>query len=240
MTYRPQPNAESILNYSLKLIQSVPYDITLRWLYYRLVQDGLLEKSKRDMDRLKNWTLRARKGFWNGWNPMTLNDDTRNAIIRGLPRDMIPAEPDRILPQKNYIEIWYEAHAMTRQFWYYTKDKFITLVPFHGDAGIHYKWKIAKRLEERHDVYHKPIIILYFGDCDKKGQMIPRSALKDITKWCSADFTFVHCGLTLEQTHRFNLSDNPERPGSYQWESLSEEQAESIIMDNLMQYWTDT
>jgi hypothetical protein len=45
-----------------------------------------------------------------------------------------------------------------------------------------------------------------------------------------------HCRLTLEQAKTFNLPENPERPGQFQWESLSDEQAASLIVPALEKY----
>lgn len=237
MNYTPTKPTEEILNEALKTINSVPYNVSLRWTFYQLVQRyGFPKKSYR---RFLEWSIRARKNFWNGWSPNTLYDGTRSALVRGVPTNVVPAQPDRIKDQKNYIELWFEANAMLDQFWYYTKDFYVTLVPFGGDASIPFKWEIAKRLEDRYETYSKPIIILYFGDCDPKGKMIPESALKDIRNWCSAPFVFVYCGLTLEQAKRFKAIENPEKPGQYQWEALEDGSAKEIILNNLSKYLGD-
>lgn len=233
--YKPQPKQIEILNLALEIINSVPYIPSTRWAFYQIVQRGKI--AKKDVHNFDHWLSRARKSFWNGWAPDTLSDSIRHAIIRGLPHPMIPAQPDRIKDQKYYVELWFEARAMENQFWYYTKEYYVTMVPFGGDASIAYKWEIAKRLEGRHEQYHKPIVILYFGDCDKKGFMIPESALNDIRDWCIVDFEFIRCGLTLEQAKKYRLPENPERLGQYQWEALSDEQAGELILSNLKKYW---
>ena len=85
---------------------------------------------------------------------------------------------DKMMHQGYYVELWFEAKAMRAQFEHYTK--YITLRPFGGDPSIPYKWQAAQELERASKYYNKPIVILYFGDYDKKGLSIPESALKDI------------------------------------------------------------
>ena len=116
---------------------------------------------------------------------------------------------------------------MIGQFGHYTRE--ITLRPFGGDPSIPYKWHIAKQLEQASETYGKPIVILYFGDLDDKGQQIPESAAADIRDWSRAEFDFIHCGLNVEQVERLSVPEDPERPGKYQWEALTDEQAREII-----------
>jgi hypothetical protein len=114
----------------------------------------------------------------------------------------------------------------------------ISLIPFGGDYTIEPKWRVAKKLERWYDEYRLPIVILYFGDCDRKGRKIPESAFRDIHKWCSAPFEVRPCGLTLEQAQQYNLPENPERLGQYQWEALDDPQAAQIILNALDQVWS--
>jgi hypothetical protein len=135
---------------------------------------------------------------------------------------------DKWYSQDYYVELWFEAKAMRGQFEYYTNH--ITLRPFGGDASIYFKWKIAEELTEAAEKYNKPIVILYFGDLDPKGMQIPESAVKDIREWASVDFEFIRCGLNPGDEIRFNIPENPDKPGTYQWEALSDEAAQSLIL----------
>lgn len=233
--YRPHKKTAEILNWAMDIIKSVPYKPSSRWLFYQLVQNYGLPKKAAGIFTL--WTSRARKRFWNGWSPDTLSDSIRKPIIRGWPTKEIPAEPDRIKEQDYYVELWFEARAMTEQFLFHTEDYFVTMTPFGGELSIPMKSDAAKRLEYAAKRWKKPIIILYFGDCDKKGNSIPMNALKDIREWCSVPFEFIRCGLTLEQAREYNIPDNPDKPGEYQWEALDDEHAKNLIIGNLEKYW---
>lgn len=219
---------------------SVAYAVSLRWLFYRLLQDGTYHE-KSDYGRLKNLVAKARKEFYEDWEPNILADDTRRSIERGGGGDPDFSVEDEITGladyldfqishfhnQKYYVELWFEAKAMIGQFEHYTRE--ITLRPFGGDPSIPFKWHIAKRLEQASETYGKPIVILYFGDLDDKGLQIPESAAADIRKWSDAEFEFIHCGLNAEQVERLGVPEDPERPGKYQWEALTDDQAHEII-----------
>ncbi len=180
-------------------------------------------------------------------------DDTREIIPRGTGFNGTPEEwlemtleeikngefycwMDRTDYQDYYIEIWFEARGMADQFKYYTEG--ITLVPMGGQPSIVYKWEIAKRLEKVSDLHaDKEIIILYFGDLDLGGERIKGAVERDVRKWCWADFTIIDCGLNSSQVDDFNVIENPDRPGEYQWVSLSDEGANEIITNALESYW---
>lgn len=243
--YRPSPRIGEILGWCLKRVEAVPYRVTARWLFYRLVQERGFQKGQ--YKRFLKWISRARKAFYNGWAPDTLADDTRQAHMRGYGYDSPEAWMenfkneryvlDKYAVQRSICEVWFEAEAMYSQFNHYMESYHITLRPFKGDASIDYKWRIAKTLEGLAG-YGKPIIILYFGDLDPKGLEIPNNALKDIHVWCSTPFQFIRCGINKEHIAEFNLVENPEKPGTYQWEALSEAQAQKLILGNLEKHWS--
>lgn len=256
--YNPSKRVAKILEFAMKTIKSVPYKTSSRWVFYQIYQNlGIPKKNVKLFDK---WTSRARKNFWNGWKPDTMYDSIREMTIRGMGYDS-PEEwfetfkektclLDKIRHQKYYMMMWFEARAMQDQFKHYTRNRYISLVPFGGDASIPYKWKIAKHLEEMFDIYGKPIVILYFGDFDDKGMLIPESAIKDIRKWCKLEFIreglpkpgqvlYHRVGLNEEHIEQFKIPDSPEEPGKYQWEALNDRNARHLILSTLRKFWSD-
>ena len=77
--------------------------------------------------------------------------------------------------------------------------------------------------------YGIPIKVFYFGDRDPKGEQIDQSALADIEDWCDIPFEFQRMGLSAEQALAMGVPENPEKPGEYQWEALTDGQAASLI-----------
>lgn len=263
MSYKPTPESKHILQRAWGWIQSVPYAVTVRWIFYRLLQDGTYSE-KKGYRHLLALLSKARKGFYGEWRPWTLADDTRAPILmqrRGYyglhlrgdgfkdekswlerMREEINCPLDKWASQPVYIEIWFEAAAMQGQFLHYANEN-VPLLAFRGDISIPEKWRTAERLADRYKELGKPIHIYYFGDKDAKGETIPVSAWKDIGTWAAA--LLINQGVEPEKTkeilnyHRVGINENqigalgipenPERPGTYQWEALNDEQAKYLI-----------
>jgi hypothetical protein len=235
--YRPNSKSRAILARAWEHVQSVKYDVSARWLFYRLLQDGIYSK-KKDYQRFLSLTSRARHNYWNGWRPDTLTDETRERIVRGV-GDSNPSEwarsvalyttckLDKWVGQSAYVEIWFEANAMASQFRLHTR--YITLVPFGGMPSIPYKWEIAQSIDRAARIYGLPIKVLYFGDLDPAGETIPETSLADIRGWCGVDFEFIRAGLNPGDEVRYSIPENPDHPGAYQWEALDAGAAGELI-----------
>lgn len=265
--YQPYGKTKIILDRAMQHIRSVGYQVSVRWVFYRLLQESLY-KNKADYNNFITLTSRARKSWYAGWHPALLADETRSMNIF-LDEGDIP-EPDigsliedEIKTAKKEIEyhreqvynyrhffeyridsnfyqdrfcmILFEARAMSQQFKTHTHG--LTLCPFGGQPSIPYKWRIAKFIEQQCQKYGKDAIVLYFGDLDDAGLTIFNSGIEDIREWCGATVEFVRCGLTEEQAAKYNIPENFEHPGSYQWEALTDPQAREIIKESLQRYY---
>lgn len=246
-TYQPRKEQAIILDAAMAHIQSVPYRVSARWLFYRLLQDSLYHHKDDYHGKFLPLTAKARKRFYDAWHPSTLADDTRQVILGGAgfanPNEWLNAVIEQVTflkdkwpNQDNYVELWFEAAAMVGQFQYYTEE--IPLLAFHGDISIPEKWITAKRLEACAHQYDLPVIIIYFGDDDPKGWDIPKAALADIRAWCDIDFEFVRGGLNPGDAERFGIPANPDKPGTYQWEALADNQAGTLITDMVSRYYS--
>jgi len=237
MTWNPQPENIKLLDFAMAQIKSVPYPVSSRWTFYRLLQHGFLpNKSKKWVSKIDYLLSRARKGFYQEWRPDTLVDSIRQTNFKGELFAGFEVLLDTIEEQDCYVQLWFEAEAMHGQFEHYTKDYRVSLIPFRGDCSIPIKWNIAKKLEEIGAKYQKPIQILYFGDCDRKGFQILDAAVKDIRAWCKFPFDLERVGLTQEQAKEFGLPENPEKIGTYQWEALDDQHAGKLILEALSKH----
>lgn len=264
MGYKPRPESDRIIKRAWAYVQSVDYAVTARWVFYRLLQDGTYIE-KKGYKHLLALLSKARKEFYENWRPWTLSDDTRAPLLMQrtgyygihLRGDGFDSEEEwlgrlnkelncplnRWANQSVYIEIWFEAAAMQGQFAYYANEN-IPLLAFHGDVSIPEKWRAAKRLAAAWFRYKKPIKILYYGDYDEKGLIIPSSAWHDIELWTYSivankgrkeaqdfyeQFSLTRVGINEGQIDELGIPENPEKPGTYQWEALDDEQAQSLI-----------
>lgn len=232
-------------------IHSVPYKVSLRWVFYRLLQDGIY-KEKGDYEH--KWKNQASKWRHDGtWPPDLLEDASREVVYRGVSRAWSGekiiqrlSDSDRLamylkdshfIDQGCYTELWFEARAMTEQFRHYTRG--VVLRPFGGSYSIPLKYLAAKELAQYASEFNKPAVVLYFGDSDDAGQTIFKSSTtgkKGFTKWCEIPVEVVWCGLTEEQAHYYNVPEDPDHPGKWQWEALTDEQAREIITHGVQEY----
>lgn len=243
-SYNPRPETAAMLDRAFELVESVPYQVSARWLFYRLLQEGYYSTKQDYTNKFLKAVSSARHAFYNGWRPDTLADETRESITGGDgwkdPAGWLKAvagakcKLDKWYSQPVYLECWYEARAMTDQFRHYTNH--VTLRPMGGQPSIPYKWQAAKDIERAAREYGNPVVILYFGDLDPAGETISEVIERDISAWCNVLFEFVRCGLTEEQVQRYNVPENIEHPGAYQWEALTDEGARDIITGNIDQF----
>ena len=240
----PQKKSKAILARAWEHVQSVPYPVTSRWLFYRLYQEGWYTKKSDYDDKFLKLTSKARHNFYGVWRPDTLTDDRRSPVMRGhgyltpgawleWMQENAACQLARWAGQRWYVEIWFEADAMQRQFEYYTDN--LVLRPFGGAPSIDYKWQAAKELEYFADLYGLTPKVLYFGDWDDTGREIPEVAAEHIAGWCGVDFDFIRVGLNAGDVERFGLSEAIDKPG-YQWEALDDEPAGAMITEAVARY----
>lgn len=264
MGYTPREGSKAILDRAWLWVQSVEYSVTVRWVFYRLLQDSVYS-TKSGYKHLLGLLSKARKEFYGEWRPWSLADDSRAPILmeregyyslymRGASfpdektwlvtlRQELNCPLDRWATQEVYAEIWFEAGAMQGQFLHYANEN-VPLLAFHGDISIPEKWRAARRIADAWERYHHPIEIFYYGDYDPKGMIIPDSAWRDIKLWAYSiiaqkgreaakefyeHLNFTRVGINETQLEEMALPENPERPGTYQWEALSDQQAADLI-----------
>ena len=239
---------EEILDRAYAHVQSVDYRVDLRWVFYRLYQEGFYQVKGDYKNKFNHLISKARHTCFKEWRPDTLTDDTREIIVRagGYP-DTESAEEDlksRLINvariqvdhfhrQDYYIQIWFEARGMAGQFKKYTRC--IDLAPMGGMASVPFKFALAESITEAAAIYNKPVKILYFGDEDEAGHKIARISKKDVARWTKVPFEVIWCGLTPQQIERYRIPRHPDKKG-YQWVALEDPAAGEIITSTVAQH----
>lgn len=247
MTYKPRAETAALLDAAWNFVQSVSYQVSARWLFYRLLQESWVS-SKDDYKKVISVLSSARKRFYRGWRPDTIADDTRSVEQAGVGYrsvdEWLSAVPEQVFSyvdrweeQDNFVIVCFEAAAMAGQFDFYLPP-FVPRVAFKGDVSIPAKWKIARLLTAAHLRYQVPVKLVYFGDLDPKGLIIPESAVTDIGAWLGpgVDFEYIRAGLNPGDENTYDLPENPDRPGTFQWEALDDNAAEGLITGAIASY----
>jgi hypothetical protein len=244
MTYNPRGRNKEIAEAAWEIVQSLPYQVSLRYVFYALLQQGYYA-NKDGYAKWKKLAVRLRRSYYGGWRPWTLADDTRSSMVRVRTVDdvadwmnwvrRIPYRVDRWPSQTYYVECWFEARAMASQFRYYVPDH-ITLVPMGGQPSLELRWQCIERMRDRGEQYDIEPVVVYFGDLDLGGGWIRDSVREDVDDWGQGAITFIDAGLNAEQVQRWGVPENIERPGAYQWEAVTDDAARGIIESALEPY----
>lgn len=235
MAYEPRKCNVPIVEAAMEHVESVSYKVGLRWVFYRLLQDGYYTR-KEDYNRWKSLCSKVRKEFYGGWEPDTLIDEGRSISTSYSPLtavEMLELLPgyitirDSIFGQAEEIPfLIYESATSDGQFEHLAP--YFDRAALRGDASIPHKWEIAQRIARLSVTYNLPVRILYFGDYDEKGLEIPENMLADVEPWCDCEFEYTRVGITPEQAELYGV---PPKDGkeTYEWEALDADAAKEVI-----------
>ena len=219
MSWQPIPENQAILYAAMGHINSIDYRVGARWVFYRLLQDNFYTQ-KEDYKRWIKLSAKARKEDYDGWMPNTLVDNGRHVIGSGQPRDVntllrqLPwytdIKPNIFEGATSIPFLIFEADTMSGQFQHFASD--FDRAALRGDASLDHKWNIAMRIDDLYKRYKLPVHVLYFGDCDPKGLIIPESAMNDIWEWAEhGEFIkFTRIGINPEHAKEFNIQHSRE------------------------------
>src|SRR5258708_37953828 len=80
--WKPQAKTALMLARALEIIKSVAYEVSARWLFYRLLQESFYGSKDDYHNRFLPAISDARHEEYGGWNPFNLSYNTRIAILR--------------------------------------------------------------------------------------------------------------------------------------------------------------
>lgn len=179
---------QTILRLAKETLENEP-GISLRRVHYLLCSNGEAKQigyvnSKKQYDSLSKICTDARKS---GDLEYSLFSDSTRAIHRSVNwnnlADFSEAvskwyERSRWQDQGCYCELLYEKDGLTPVLREVAAQWQMTHRSLHGTASSTCCWKIAETFAEV--PYDKPIHVLYFGDFDCAGEMIPSAMLSHV------------------------------------------------------------
>jgi hypothetical protein len=253
----PRKKVARILERASQVVQETPYKVTVRFVFYVLWQEGYFhffhgtakQKPKaqayHEFDRYTAKLRRSPQEIQDRF-PMEFADNRRDPLmrtnwimsgndwIRRLQKGLV-CKIDKMTNQDCYVTVAFEAEAMLSQFEYVTEPYGVSLWPFSGHASVSYLKRIASFINIVNELTGKPVMVLYFGDYDPAGEIIPETAFRHVRKWVNTPFSAYRVGLNLDQVERYGIEEDPDRPGKFQWEAVSAGAAEEIITGALDQ-----
>jgi hypothetical protein len=208
--------ANVILNANVK----AGYTMTLRQLYYQLVQSGVIENNKNSYERLGSVINDARRAGLVDW--AAIEDRGRNLNKWGLYKD-----PNDFLNQmiKYYLEdIWRDQDTYVETW--IEKDALIGVlerpcghfrVPYFACRGYPSTSElyVASKRFDRQAGKGKRGVILYLGDHDPAGMDIPRANQENLDLFCRrADIELKRIALNMDQIEELGIvSDQTTKVG---------------------------
>jgi hypothetical protein len=183
------------------------YVLTLRQLYYQLVSKDIIPNNDKEYSKLSNILKKGRMAGIVDW--ASIEDRVRVPKIPYYVKDVEDAIKDtiqqyrlnRMLGQKNNIEIWVEKDALSNVLYRVSSKYHIRLMINRGYSSVSAMYDAHNRLDSGD-------YILYFGDHDPSGMDMIRD-VKDRLLEFGKDIIVNPIALTMEQINKFSPPPNP-------------------------------
>ena len=215
-----------------------------RNLFYRLVQDGLVDKTEGAYKTLIKHLVNMRRS---GDIPYSVVDGRHPA---GPPRSTLGATP-RAGSATNpaitagicgrrptcRVEVWCESASLTNVLWPVCHESAVSLYPCRGFSSIGFAYGAAteaKRLDP------SELIVMYVGDFDFDGRNIDKALLRELRLHVDGQFPIVEqrIAVNADQVAEFELPTRPDRTGaaSVQAEALPPVLMRRLLRDAILEY----
>ena len=214
-----------------------------RNLYYRLLQDGLVEKSERAYKTLiKLLTAMRRSGeIPYAW----LADATRQGHHVYTWRDPESWQRDESgyfrwdmwAPVDHRVEVWCESASLINVLWPVCHELAVSLDPCRGFSSIGFAYGAATEAKRLNP---SELVILYIGDHDFDGRNIDRALLRELRLHVADQFPIIErrIAVNADQVAEFELPTRPDRKGtpSVQAEALPPVIMRRLLRDAILEY----
>ena len=213
---RTKANMAELREAIYKIVEPDP-PMTVRQVFYQLVNTGLIEKTEREYSlvvvRLVTKMRLDGELRW-GW----IEDDTRRREITQTFNSVAEAvkscakfyRKSALDNCDDYVEIWIEKDALSGFVWDVASDYDVPVLSSRGTPSITLVYKTAEFINFNWEERGRSSYIYQFGDHDPTGAMIPKSMEKRLREFCpDADFTLERVALTPGQVAEYSLPTRP-------------------------------
>lgn len=198
-------------------IVAADYPMTVRQVFYQLVNRGVVEKSEEAYQgtvvRLLT-TMRVAGDLPFAW----IVDHTRRRRVTETWDSMDEAVQDTarfyrksaLKASPAYIEIWVEKDALSGIMWDVTSDYDVPLLSSKGMPSLTFLHSTAEQMKWEQESRGRPSYIYQFGDHDPTGALIPRTIETRLREFCpEVEFAVERVSLTPEQITQHHLPTRP-------------------------------
>lgn len=195
------------INNILEEYKNDGYVLTLRQLYYQLVSKDIIPNNDREYAKLSNILKKGRMAGIVDWD--AIEDRVRipklpywvEGVKEAIEDTIDQYRINRMLGQKQKIEIWVEKDALSSVLYRVSQKYHIRLMVNRGYSSVSAMYDAHKRLNNND-------VILYFGDHDPSGMDMIRDIKERLTEF-KRNIDVRAVALTMEQIEKFSPPPNP-------------------------------
>lgn len=229
----------SDLKQAIYNIVAADHPMTVRQVFYQLVQRGLIEKSEAQYQQtvvrlLTSMRIEGELPF--AW----IVDHSRRRLVTSTQTSMAEAVEDTakfyrksaLRDSPAYIEIWVEKDALSGIMWDVTSVYDVPLLSSKGMPSLTFLHTTAEQIDFEWEIRDRPTYLYQFGDHDPTGALIPKTIEARLREFCpKADFTVERVALTEAQITAHRLPTRPtKREGNRHAKGF---EGESVELDAL-------
>lgn len=198
--------------------------ISIRHLFYRCANCGLIEKSEKAYNSLRSHLVKWREQRLIPFDNFI--DGTRYHYGRKPFNDLGEyirhcAASYRLNLWKDsdyYLEVWTEKDAIAAAVHRIAQEWNLQTFVCRGDPSMSSLASCAETFNEYRDAGYKPVI-LYLGDYDESGLAIPKTIREKLWKNHDCEVDLIRVGINEDHILRFNLPTRPAK-GDRRGESI--------------------
>ncbi|QGY04793.1 hypothetical protein MMSR116_24965 [Methylobacterium mesophilicum SR1.6/6] len=220
-------------------IVAADHPMTVRQIYYQLVQRSVIEKTEAEYQQTVVRLLTSMR--IDGELPFHwIVDHTRRRQVTRTYSSIAEAADDTatfyrrsaLRDSPAYIEIWVEKDALSGIMWDPTSTYDVPLLSSKGMPSLTFLHSTAEQIRREWQVRRRPSYIYQFGDHDPTGALIPRTIESRLREFCPGiDFTVERVALTERQIKEHRLPTRPtKRDGNRHAKDF---EGESVELDAL-------
>jgi hypothetical protein len=198
-------------------IVAADHPMTVRQVFYQLVQRGSIEKTEAQYQQTVVRLLAAMRIAGELPFSWIVDHSRRRQVTRTFSSVTEAVEDTARFYRRSalrdapaYVEVWVEKDALSGIMWDATCDYDVPLLSSKGMPSLTFLHSTAEQMRFEWEVRRRPTYLYQFGDHDPTGALIPRTIEARLREFCpKVDFTVERVALTEAQIVEHRLPTRP-------------------------------